>query len=65
MFYFFYQGLDTYFSFSFLLILLYGLPGRQTQLFGKFSFFSFFFFFFVDYHIGDGEGDLLGTMQEI
>ena len=41
-----YQGLDIYFSFRYLLILLFGLPGQQSQLFGRLFFFFFFFFFF-------------------
>ena len=42
------QGLGTYFSSRFLLFLLFGSPGRQNLLLGRFSFlfFSFFFFFF-------------------
>ena len=41
-------GLGTYLYFSFLLFLLCGPPGRQTSLFGRYSFFLFFFFFFSD-----------------
>ena len=33
------QGLRTYLSFHFLLILLCYVPGRQSQLFGRFFFF--------------------------
>ena len=32
------QGLGNYLSFHFLLILLCGLPGRQSPQFGRFSF---------------------------
>ena len=34
------QGLCTFLSFCFLLFSLYGLPGRQSQLFSRFSFFG-------------------------
>ena len=36
-----YQGLGIYLSFRFLWFLLCGLPERQNQLFGRFSFFLF------------------------
>ena len=41
------QDLGTYLPFRFLTILFCGLPGRQSLLFGRFSFLFFFHFFFL------------------
>ena len=51
------QGLDIYLSFRFLLILLCGLPGRQSLLFGRFSFYNFSFLLLTI--------TLLGRLSEI
>ena len=41
------QGPNVYPPFHFLLILLFGLPGRQTPQFSRFSFLFFSFFFTI------------------